>query len=92
MLCLRDNENPHNIVDIDTLMFVVLHEAAHVANYDEWGHETRFWRIFKYLLEEAVEVGIIRPIDYIRKPKNYCGFKIDHNPLFDSRIVSLTNP
>jgi hypothetical protein len=91
MLCLREIKNPREIVDIDTLMFVVLHEAAHVANYSEWGHETRFWSIFKYILEEAVAVGVYVPTDYSASPKNYCGFNINHNPLYDQRIESIAS-
>lgn len=89
MLCLRNVNDPLRIIDINTLMFVILHEAAHVANYDEWGHETRFWSIFKYLLEEAQEIGVYRAVDYTRFPKDYCGFTLDHSPLFDSRIASI---
>lgn len=89
MLCLREQANPRNIVDIDTLMFVVLHEAAHIANYEEWGHEEKFWSIFKYLLEEAAQLGVYAPVDYARAPKNYCGFHLNHNPLFDARIESF---
>jgi hypothetical protein len=89
MLCLREIESPHKAVDINTLMFVVLHEAAHVANYDEWGHEIHFWRVFKCLLLEAVAIGVYEPEDYAKKPRTYCGFRLDHNPFFDDRIVSI---
>ena len=89
MLCLRGIEDPHKIVEIDVLMFVILHEASHIANYDEWGHKTKFWSIFKYLLEESTRIGIYVPIDYSHKPQNYCGFYLNHNPLYDSRIETL---
>lgn len=91
MLCLRSNSDPHEIVDIDTLMFVVIHEAAHIANYAEWGHETQFWQIFKYLLQEAAAIGAYEPTDYAKTPKTYCGFFLNHNPYFDERIRPIIN-
>ena len=89
MLCLRDIDDPMRIVDINTLMFVILHEIAHVANYAEWNHKPQFWSIFKFLLNEAVALDIYHPVDYARYPANYCGFIINHNPLFDGRITAL---
>jgi len=89
MLCLRDDDAPGGIVDINTLMFVILHEAAHIANYDNWGHGPRFWSVFKFVLNEARVCGIYQPVDYARKPVKYCGFGLYHNPLFDTRIEGL---
>ncbi|MCK9604026.1 MAG: hypothetical protein M0R66_06695 [Candidatus Omnitrophica bacterium] len=89
MLCLRD---ANRVVDVGVLMFVVLHEAAHIANYNEWGHGERFWSIFKYLLAEAVAVGVYVPEDYARAPRDYCGFNLNHNPLFDARIEAMAAP
>ncbi|MFA5767385.1 MAG: hypothetical protein WC919_05670 [Candidatus Paceibacterota bacterium] len=86
MLCLRDVRPPHNIVDINTLMFVIIHEAAHIANWTEWGHGPLYWSIFKFLLREAARIGVYDPIDYARTPATYCSFHLDHNPLFDRTI------
>lgn len=89
MLCLREVRAPHNMIDINTLMFVILHEAAHIANWEEWGHGANFWSTFKFLLTEAARIGIYAPINYARAPRDYCGFRLDHNPLFDARIRIL---
>jgi hypothetical protein len=89
MLCLRDATNT-GIVDINTLMFVIIHEAAHIANYDEWGHGPKFWEIFKYLLQESVAIGIYKTVDYSKHPTRYCGFLLNHNPLTDPRIAIIT--
>lgn len=89
MLCLRDAQKNGRPVDIDTLMFVTIHEAAHIANYDQWGHGERFWSIFKYLLEEAVAIGAYHPVDYVKHPTSYCGFIVNHNPYFEPQIKSL---
>lgn len=88
MLCLRDMRPPHNVVDINTLMFVVIHEAAHIANWNEWGHGAHYWSVFKFLLREAAQIGVYKPIDYSRAPVDYCSFRLDHNPLFDQSIIA----
>jgi hypothetical protein len=87
MLCLRDARDGN--IDIDTLMFVILHECAHIANYDEWGHEEQYWSIFKSLLNEAVESGAYEAINYARAPVYYCGFELNHNPYWDKEIVAM---
>jgi hypothetical protein len=89
MLCLRSIDAPYDMIDINTLMFVILHEAAHIANYSEWGHSMRYWQIFKYILQEAVNTGVYTAVDYARQPQNYCGFNLNHSPLFDARIPTL---
>lgn len=86
-LCLRDTITS-KLVDINTAMFVVLHETAHIANH-EWGHKEQFWRIFRFLLVEATNIGIYDPIDYSKYPVIYCGITIDYNPYFDHNITSL---
>jgi hypothetical protein len=79
-ICLRNPDS--KIHDINTLMFVVLHELGHVAT-NSYGHNQEFWIAFKWLLERAVEVNIYIPIDYSQRPVNYCsGQNITSNPLF----------
>ena len=47
------------------------------------GHTKEFWQNFKFLLKNAVKIGIYKPVDYKNKPKNYCGMKITDNPYYD---------
>ena len=47
------------------------------------GHKQDFWENFKFLLENAKKAGIYNPEDYKKTPQDYCGEKIDDNPLFD---------
>ena len=35
------------------------------------------------LLKNAVKIGIYEPVDYKKKPKNYCGMNITDNPYYD---------
>lgn len=70
------------MIDSNTLMFVAIHELAHVASASI-GHTDEFWRNFKFLLEEAKEIGIYTPVDYKRSPQEYCGMDITDNPYYD---------
>lgn len=90
MLCVRSKRNPVKLVDPNTLMFVVLHEVGgHIGNYNGWQHTTRFWTIFKFVLHEAAEYGIYKPVDYARYPAQYCGITIDYQPLYDKALPNL---
>lgn len=84
VFCLRDKETG-KIHDINTLMFVALHEITHVMN-EEWGHTITFWELFAIVLNDAVECGIYAPVDYSVHPKKYCGIKISSNPYYNFRI------
>ena len=88
-ICLRDKQNPNKLVNFDTLLFVLMHESAHIANYNDFGHTVRFWTIFKLLLNNAVEAGIYTPVNYQKYPTNYCGLLINYQPLFDDNLPNL---
>lgn len=94
-LCLRE-KNParagdpasYDIHDLETLTFVTLHELTHIA-IEDLDHPPRFWQAFKFVLEEAQEAGVLRNVDYSRRPTVYCGMDIDYNPLFDASVVPI---
>jgi len=67
-LCTKDPQNGR-VYDKNTLMFVVLHELAHVL-CPEIGHTETFLSINYALLDHAVRNGVYDP----SKPfiKNYC--------------------
>jgi len=77
VLCLR---NKNKLVDINTMMFVVLHEFAHLAT-KSIGHTDEFWDNFKWILEESINIGIYIKTDYNKKAVEYCGMKITTTPL-----------
>lgn len=85
-LCLRQKTDPRKLVNEDELMFVMLHESAHIANYRGWGHNQDFWEVFLFILHEAQLAGLYTPIDYERKPVDYCGLIIEYNPLLDPKL------
>ena len=64
-----------NIHDINTLMYVVIHELAHVG-CPEFGHTPLFKQIFKFLLIQSNNINIYKPIDYRINPQTYCGMTI----------------
>jgi hypothetical protein len=71
------------------LLYVMLHEAAHIANYSTWGHDRRFWEVFRFVLKNAVEAGAYVPKDYSKAPEVYCGMDVNYSPLFDNRLADL---
>lgn len=83
-LCLnkKHKENDTKLIDKNTLTFVALHELSHVGT-ESIGHEPEFWNNFKFILNEAKNIGIYKPIDYKNNPMDYCGDKLTDNPYFD---------
>jgi|TARA_B110000967_G_C18900239_1_gene574286 hypothetical protein len=80
--CLTTQKQNNDLIDIDTLTFVGIHELAHVATITV-GHNREFWDNFKFLLGEAKSSGIYNPVDYKKNPKEYCGMTISDNPHYD---------
>ena len=83
--CLDTEKDGGELIDMNTLTFVALHELAHVATVSI-GHTDEFWSNFKFLLNQAEKIGIYSPVDYSEKPKRYCGMTIDDNPYYDKDI------
>jgi hypothetical protein len=77
VLCLR---NKDSLVDINTMMFVVLHEIAHLASVSI-GHTEEFWNNFRWILEESINIGIYVKQDFEKKSVEYCGMDITSSPL-----------
>ncbi len=83
VICLRDKTPPYALVDINTAMFVVLHEMAHLmtTELDSHKHTRIFWSNFRRLLEDSARVGIYVPTNYSKNPVSYCGMQITDSPL-----------
>lgn len=82
VVCLRDKTKPpqYPLIEINTIMFVMLHEMAHLMT-ESIGHTPEFWGNFKRILHDAVKVGIYTPVNYSRQPTAYCGMLITDSPL-----------
>lgn len=82
-LCLREKGKGFNLHNINTLMFVSLHELAHIAS-EYKGHGEEFKKNFIWVLKYATQIGIYQSIDYSANNENFCGEVINQNPLISS--------
>jgi hypothetical protein len=80
-LCSTKEKNGMKLIDINTLMFVVLHELAHVMTVSI-GHTDEFWDNFKQLLIVSEKINIYNPENYDETPVKYCGSFITDNPFY----------
>jgi hypothetical protein len=80
--CLSKKKEQDKMIDLNTLTFVAIHELAHIMT-TSIGHKQEFWNNFKFLLENSKHAHIYNPIDYKKKPQEYCGMTITDNPYYD---------
>lgn len=80
VFCLRQKEGSKPLMDINTMMFVALHELTHVAT-ESIGHTPEFWDNFKWVLHHSLDIGIYTEQDFKTKPQKYCGIMIESSPL-----------
>lgn len=76
ILCIRQAD--HSFVEKNVVMYVAIHELAHIMT-TEVGHTDTFWRNFRMLLEEAIALDIYTKVDFNNKPQDYCGIKITNS-------------
>ena len=88
-ICLRNYNNPDEFHDFNDLIFVTIHEIAHSCN-ESYGHDRKFWKIFRILLEVAVENNIYNNINYQKQSTHYCSMKITYNPVFDRSLDDIS--
>jgi hypothetical protein len=79
-VCLSTRDNNQDLYDINRLMFVIIHELAHIGS-ESYGHNKEFVLFFMYLLKQAVELKIYNYQDYSKQPIEYCGININTTPL-----------
>ena len=79
VICIRNTDG--SFVDLNTLLFVSIHELGHVGT-SSIGHEPEFWSCFRFLIDEAILIGLYKEEDYAKQPKNYCGIKINSSILY----------
>lgn len=80
VFCMRQRNDNEDLIDLNTMMFVAIHEVAHIMTKDI-GHHKDFWSNFKKLLKVSVDIGIYESEDYKATPRSYCGMEINSNPL-----------
>jgi hypothetical protein len=76
VLCIRNVDG--SMVDINTLMYVSIHELAHILS-SSLNHTPEFWENMKLLIDYAIKNKIYIKRDYSNQPVPYCGITIDSN-------------
>lgn len=78
--CVRSRDEENKLVQLNTIMFVALHELAHTMTKSV-GHTKEFWDNFRILLRNAIKLGIYKRVNYNETPVEYCGTKITDDPM-----------
>lgn len=82
--CLRKKNEEKEFHGLEEpIMFVLIHELAHIMSITE-GHTSEFMDNFRFLLKEVHQFGLYSPQDYSKKPITYCGVRVTHNPFHDT--------
>jgi hypothetical protein len=82
-MCLRQRDGTdESLVDENVMMFVALHEFAHICTKSV-GHDPEFWNNFGWLLKEAEAMNLYRYTNFAAHPVNYCGVHITDSPAYD---------
>jgi hypothetical protein len=77
-ICVREKNGA--LTDVNTSMFVLIHELAHVST-DSYGHTPEFWKNMKYLLEVAEELGNYTYVNHDETVESLCGRVLGTNPI-----------
>lgn len=80
VFCLRSKDGKDTLVDLNTMMFVAIHEMGHLMS-ESVGHTKEFWDNMKFLLKRGIELDIYTKQDFNSTPKEYCGTMITDTPL-----------
>jgi len=82
VFCLRSKDEKQQLIDMNTIMFVAIHELAHIMT-KSIGHTEEFWDNMRYLLKVGIKIGVYQKVDYSKNPVQYCGISISSTPLQD---------
>lgn len=80
VFCIRSKDGKNTLVDINTMMFVGIHELAHLQS-KSIGHTDEFWSNMKFLLAEGIKLCVYEHVVYEDNHKKYCGIEITGTPL-----------
>ena len=79
VFCIR-SKNTNNIHDLNELLYVAIHEIAHIG-CPEVGHTELFKKINVFLLNKAVFYNIYKYNNYRNNNIEYCGMELTSNIL-----------
>jgi len=80
VFCIRNKTKAERLIKINTMMFVAIHELAHIMTVSI-GHTEEFWNNMRFLLKIAIKHNIYKKQDFKKKPIPYCGTVITDTPL-----------
>lgn len=83
-ICIRNNGKLIN--DMNTTMFIIIHELAHIMSVSEQ-HTEEFWQNMKLLIYKAKECGVYTPVDYSKNNVKYCNSIVNSSPYFNNNYV-----
>jgi hypothetical protein len=76
VLCIRQKDGTKTLIkDMNLLRYVIIHELGHIAS-KSIGHTKEFWATFKFILKDAVEMGLYNKVNYANNPQPYCGITV----------------
>jgi hypothetical protein len=89
-VCLRQKNSSQDLVDVNVLTFVTLHEVGHIGTR-EIGHTPLFWNNFAWILKQAEELGIYEFQNFSEQPVPYCGISITDQPKYKETAINDLN-
>jgi hypothetical protein len=89
-VCLRQKNAAQDLVDVNVLTFVTLHEVGHIGTR-EIGHTPLFWNNFAWILKQAEELGIYEFQNFAEQPVPYCGISITDQPKYKETAINDLN-
>jgi len=75
VFCIRSKKDWNSFHDMNTLMYVGLHEISHIG-CPEYGHTPLFKKIFAFFTKVAIELKLYSHVEYRTHPQEYCGIYI----------------
>lgn len=85
VFCLRKRDGTDELHKENLLIFVGIHELAHIATVSKH-HTDEFKTNFKFLVENAVKYGLYNPTNFRDKPVQYCGIRVTDTPLGNEQL------
>jgi hypothetical protein len=89
-VCLRQKNSSQDLVDVNVLTFVTLHEVGHIGTR-EIGHTPLFWNNFAWILKQAEQLGIYEFQNFAEQPVAYCGISITDQPKYKETAINDLN-
>jgi predicted metal-dependent hydrolase len=80
VFCLRKKNETQELIDLNTVMFVAIHELGHVMS-ESIGHNKEFWDNMTFLLVHAIKQCLYTEQNFGSTPMHYCGMVIRNSPL-----------